>query len=357
MLSFYPGPSELRPEVAHYMQEAVASGVLTANHRSQPFMELMQQAVKEIRRTLAIPSTYQVYFTSSATECWEIIAQSYASLPSLHLYNGAFGKKWLTVRKSLGHEHATAHPFSEHRMLGHQRVSLPFDRGMLCLTHTETSNGTQVRSRIIGKLKKRLPQALVCVDATSSMGGVALEWKSADIWYASVQKCFGLPSGLAVMVCSPKAIQWAKEQSEDSHYNSLLRIEANAQKWQTTHTPNILGIYLLKRAMQDSAPIKQVSNHVKQRAQLIRKALDKAGFELLIGQERVMADTVIAVKYPEGDLPQLKEEAARAGFTLGNGYGKWKPNTFRIANFPAIPDRGVHQLLSFLRKYNMGLHL
>jgi phosphoserine aminotransferase len=56
----------------------------------------------------------------------------------------------------------------------------------------------------------KIPDALIAVDATSSMAGVELDWQSADIWFASVQKCFGLPAGMAVMVCSPRALQYAE---------------------------------------------------------------------------------------------------------------------------------------------------
>ena len=154
-----------------------------------------------------------------------------------------------------------------------------------------------------------------------------------------------MPSGLAVMACSPKALNWAASLDIRDHYNSLLRIQENADKWQTTHTPNILGIYLLGRVMQASDPIKAVSNRLKQRGEYVRKSLRKKGMELLIEQERLQSDTVIAVKYAEERLPQLKEHLQRAGYVLGSGYGPWKTSTFRLANFPAVPDEGFEEML------------
>ena len=35
----------------------------------------------------------------------------------------------------------------------------------------------------------------------------------------------------------------------------------------------------------------------------------------------------------------------------GKGYGEWKKNTWRIANFPAIEDREFIQLFKVLEKY------
>ena len=146
-------------------------------------MKMMEATVSQVKEKLGIPKNYRVFFCTAATECWEIISQSYAPLPSLHVYNGAFGEKWWLSRNRL-HPHAVGQSFSFQRMLGYQQLDFPFQRGLLCLTHNETSNGTQVRNRLIGKLKKRFPQALVCVDATSSMAGVELDWQSGDIWFA-----------------------------------------------------------------------------------------------------------------------------------------------------------------------------
>jgi len=36
---------------------------------------------------------------------------------------------------------------------------------------------------------------------------------------------------------------------------------------------------------------------------------------------------------------------------LGEGYGAFKPLTFRIANFPAIADREIAALKQFLKNY------
>jgi phosphoserine aminotransferase len=38
------------------------------------------------------------------------------------------------------------------------------------------------------------------------------------------------------------------------------------------------------------------------------------------------------------DPMELKERALSQKMILGNGYGAWKENTVRIANFPAMGD-------------------
>ncbi|MDW8288121.1 MAG: aminotransferase class V-fold PLP-dependent enzyme, partial [Flammeovirgaceae bacterium] len=191
----------------------------------------------------------------------------------------------------------------------------------------------------------------ICVDATSSMAGIQLDWLSADIWFASVQKCFGLPAGLAVLICSPRAIQKAQELQHLQHYNSLVFMARMAEVYQTTYTPNVLNIFLLKKLMQTREPIDKVAHKIKQRADKLCQTLLRMGYTCLIADRRLRSDTVIALKDHPEKITFLKKTALQEGFLLGNGYGKWKENTFRIANFPAISDEAMEKLLAFLKKH------
>ncbi|MGB0525434.1 MAG: aminotransferase class V-fold PLP-dependent enzyme [Flammeovirgaceae bacterium] len=332
------------------MQEAVNTGILSANHRSPAFVEMSRNTIQQFKDKLEVPSNYLVFFASSATECWEIIAESFIDQFSFHIYNGAFGEKWFKYRQKLANN-AINHEFSPQRMLGLNALNVPQHTGLICLTQNETSNGTQVRNRLIQKIKTRYKQALICVDATSSMGGVRLAWKSADIWYASVQKCFGLPSGMAVMVCSPKAIQKALALNHNKHYNSLVFMHEKMQDWQTTYTPNILNIFLLGKVMEFVDPIKKTANGLKDRAYDFYQFCQKQGIQLLIETSRLRSDTVIVIKGSETWVGNLKAAALKEGIIFGNGYGTWKNNTFRIANFPALTNDEFEYLKVFLKKH------
>jgi phosphoserine aminotransferase len=70
----------------------------------------------------------------------------------------------------------------------------------------------------------------------------------------------------------------------------------------------------------------------------------------LIQNPRVQSDTVVAVSGTEEYLTEIKAKAKVEGILLGNGYGPWKPYTFRIANFPAITDQEVNTLKEFLKR-------
>src|SRR4051812_13634072 len=101
MISFYPGPSKLYPNVAGFMQHACEEGVLSINHRSKEFIALSKSAIQLTKEKLNIPGDYSVFYTSSATECWEIISQSLVRKQSFHIYNGAFGEKWYEYSRKI----------------------------------------------------------------------------------------------------------------------------------------------------------------------------------------------------------------------------------------------------------------
>ncbi|MEM7549989.1 MAG: aminotransferase class V-fold PLP-dependent enzyme [Bacteroidota bacterium] len=345
-ISFYPGPSKIYDRIPKYVIDGYRKRIFSVNHRSPEFQDLYQKTSAIFKKRLNVPDDYSLFFASSATECWEIIAQSLIKKGSYHFYNGAFGKKW----------------FQQTTALGCRSKSLEFDinseipvseaeigqEDFICVTQNETSNGTQVSSRKIEELKSLFPEKFIAADATSSMAGVRMPWNSADFWYASVQKCFGLPSGMAVIVASNRLIEYALQNDDSVHYNRFSSIVENGRKWQTTHTPNILDIYLLYRSLQDAPKIKNTEDKLlkrKSRIEAAIKAIDSLDF--LVENQNTRSHTVLTVKAENEVIETVNEKAREKGLIFGNGYGEWKSNTFRLANFPALRDSEIDKLINF----------
>ncbi|MBX0289941.1 aminotransferase class V-fold PLP-dependent enzyme [Hymenobacter sp. HSC-4F20] len=352
MYTFNPGPSQVYPQVRQYLQDAFDEGWLSAQHRGERFVQLMRQTVQELKNKLNVPQDYTVFFMSSATECWEVLAQSLTPTKSFHLYSGAFGEKWYEYAKEL-------RPATAGVRFGLDDVpeltSLPgLDEktDLVCITQNETSNATQLRDGVVLNIYNRLPgNALLAVDATSSLGGIQLKYIKADIWYASVQKCFGLPAGLSVMLLSPRAVERLRKINERKHYNSLMAQYEKMLNYQTTHTPNVLGIYLLSRVMADRPAIKVIHQHLQDRATKLYDYFDQATqLSPLVTNPETRSTTVIGLQGPAALIEEVKRRALTQGLQLGSGYGSWKPTSLRIANFPAIPDAAFEQLVQFFAR-------
>lgn len=349
MISFYPGPSRIHDEIPRYVKEAAKEGILSMNHRSPEFIALAKKTAALFRKKLSVPGNYTILYTSSATECWEIIAQSLIVEKSYHFFSGAFGKKWFEYTLAIN-KNAEALLFSREEQLNPNDFSFPYQQAVVCLTHNETSNGTQLSNAVLKQFRSKNPRALIAVDATSSMAGVQLDFKQADIWFASVQKCFGLPAGLAIMVCSPQAIARAKAIQEKVHYNSMASMIAMMEKWQTTHTPNVMTIYLLMRVLENAKGIREVHKTTVERYKKWETYAENTNLlKPLIENKQVRSLTVLPLQGEAKAIDLIKKRAKKQGFLLGEGYGDLKQSTLRIANFPAIKSREINGLMAFLQ--------
>jgi phosphoserine aminotransferase len=358
MLNFYPGPSKIYPQIKDFAAEAFASGILEKNHRSDDFMQLLKDCKWLLKSHLNIPEDYEVFFTSSATESWEIGIQSLFKGKIRFFYNGAFGKKWfkyaVTNAQINGSLQFAIPQIRGSRFFVNQKIEeaeIDPDNDIICCVANETSNGTQILNESLVALKVKCPHSLLFIDATSSLGGSSLDISLGDVWLASSQKCFGLPSGLGILILSPRAIEKAIEINERNHYNSLVFIKENFDKNQTHYTPNILGIYLLKRNLEYLENIHFISKRLKARAEKIYSFFEKrSDFEILVENTETRSDTIIAVKpiSVSGLFAYLFENK----IIIGKGYGEWKRDTVRIANFPAISDEDFDTLFQVLTKYS-----
>ncbi|MBC7485212.1 MAG: aminotransferase class V-fold PLP-dependent enzyme [Cytophagaceae bacterium] len=331
----------------HYIHDAFQSGILSQNHRSPAFMQLYENTWTTVRSYFEVPDDYSLYFVSSATECWEILSQELGQLKNLHLYNGAFGEKGFNINASFHPNTVIGLPFDQEENPAAQTYSAE----VIHLTQNETANGTQLSAVWLKVLRKNNTTAFITVDATSSLGGQALPMASADVWFASVQKCLGLPSGMAVLICSKRLVDFCKKNNS-GYYNSITSLEDQFQKRQTTHTPNILGIYLLYRVLSERLKLNELHHTLKQQARQWYELIEQhALFESLIYNKDVRSDTIITVKGNPSDIERFKNHCAEKEYIIGNGYGADKNSTFRIANFPAHQAAEVaflqHLLINF----------
>jgi len=349
--TFYPGPSRLYDQVSAFSADAFAKGILSMNHRSAASEEMYNITKVRLFDFLNVPEGYHLAFVSSATECWEIISQSLVEEQITHLYNGDFGKKWFEFSQKLKPQ-AQEIDFSVDDLLKPEILDISLENEWICLTQNETSNGTQIHDEVLGAFRKAFIDQYIAVDATSSLGGINLNIGNADLWFASVQKCFGLPSGLGLLIYSDAVVQKAESIGEKNHYNSFLNIHQNSLKNQTHYTPNVLDIYLLFRLLETLPNIQEIGIRIETRAKhLYNYFQGYSEFQPISQNPFCYSDTVLAFEGEPAFITELKNVARQNGLILGNGYGNWKSNSFRIANFPAIPDNEMEELVRFFDKF------
>ena len=348
MLSFYPGPSKVYPEVLGFIQEAFQEGMVSINHRSPRFEKLLKATLDSLHEKWNIPADYTIYFISSATEAWEIVSQSLVEEKSMHLYNGAFGKKWAHYASQI-HPESVSYAFDLQASLSDISQNINFSGiDTLCLVQSETSNGS---GQVIQRSDYALdPSSILAVDATSSMGGILLPWLEADVWLASVQKCLGIPAGLGLLICSPKALERAEKLQKRAHYNDILLMEENRKLFQTHYTPNVLSIFVLHKLTQFLPNLTEIHAQTMEKSTRLAEFWDtQKGLDFLIKNPALRLPTVLALKGNPTDIQNIKNICLQNQIELGNGYGEWKENTVRIANFPSHTSADFDQLFNTLR--------
>ncbi len=350
MIYFTPGPSQLYPTVKKHIHQAIEDDIPSLSHRSEKFHTIVKESYDSLRKLLDIPENYQIFHLASATEAMERIIENCVADKSFHFVNGSFAKRFYQIALDL-----KKHPVLISSDIGKgfevKKVKIPLRTEVITITHTETSGGTAFPLTDITYLRKTYPKSLIAIDIVSSVPYVNLDFQSIDCIFFSVQKGFGLPAGLGVLIVSPKAMKKAlvltKKGLNVGSYHKFQTLSEHAAKYQTIETPNVLGIYLFHKVLQDflKKGVKQIREETDEKAKMLYDFFDShPRFKPFVKDKRFRSNTVIVIGTPTGSksiLANLKDK----GFTVGSGYGDMKEKQIRIANFPAIQRQDIKVLL------------
>lgn len=350
---FTPGPSQLFPTVETHLKQAIKDQILSISHRSKTYMEMHTGAVDVVRKILAVPPVYRIFFMGSATEAMERIIQNTVEKKSTHFVNGSFSERFFLVAKELGKSPQSVEvPWGE-GFPADEKIDP--DTELLCFTQNETSTGVALPMELIYAYHKKYPRMLIAMDIVSSVPYPVIDVQQLDIIFFSVQKGFGLPAGMGVLIVSPRAMEKAhylraKGVSIGS-YHSFPEMAKYGDKSQTPETPNVEDIYLLQKVGADMLQIgmDQIRRRVASNADALYSFFTSQKiFPIFVQSRQFRSPTVIVVQTPQGSEKIISVLKAQQ-LVVGDGYGPYKGKQLRIANFPAHQTRDVKKLIRLLR--------
>lgn len=351
-----PGPSHPYPRLREFLDEAWAQDIMAISHRGRAFADVYRRADVALRLLMSIPSDYVITFVGSATEAMERSVQGTVSDRSHHFIQGAFAEKWYAVAEQLG-----KHPTATRAPAGRPFPSLhvPADAELICITHNETSTGAMVPEAVLRGIISQPHQPLIALDVVSSAPLSELPWSQLDLVFFSVQKAFGLPAGLGVLVISPRAVAKSQELARDGHtvgsYHGLPQLVAAAEKYQTPATPNVLGMYLLGRVAEDMGQRGIATLRAANReraAQLYETIAHHAHMRPFVEDRQWQSPTVIVADVHQGNT-RLLRHMSELQLILGDGYAGFKDAHVRIANFPSVDEVTFSRLQHHLRRFQV----
>lgn len=350
------GPTQLYPIVRDEMIKALDENILSLSHRSKEFMEIYKSTADGIRKLLGVPASHKVFFLSSGTECMERILENLVATKSFHFVNGSFSKRFYTTAKELSKEPEKLE-VEYGRSFDFEGTRVPDDAELICLTQNETSTGVALDMQEIYKLKDRYPDKLIALDIVTGAPYIKIDFDRIDCAFFSVQKGFGLPGGLGVLIVNDRCLAKAEDilaaGASTGSYHSFQSLAANADKDQTAITPNVMNIYLLGKVCEylNDIGIETIRKDTEEKAALLYAALENSpALKPFVKDPKDRSMTTIVIQVPEGEAAAIRERLAAQGIIVSTGYKEYKDKQIRIGNFPMHTKENIQNIITHLPK-------
>ena len=399
-----PGPTPLPPEVLQ------ALGRQMISHRSGEYRELHQEVAAGVQKFFQTKNDV-LLFTSSGTGTMEAAVVNTLSPGDkvLGVTIGIFGDRFMDVARSHGID-LTVLKFPMGQAADPEAVAEAFakipDCKAILITHNETSTAiandlaaitkaVRVRAEVgppevesggayrgspfaahpssnIGPVtfslhtlrdgaRKDSPRRaalsfpLFLVDAVSSMGNVDIpvDALGLDVVFASSQKAWMAPPGIAMVSVSPKAWEASKTAKCTRYYFDFRHMKKYHDRGETPETPAISTLFALQAALKlmFTRGVRETFAYYRDLAAYTRKTLADHGF-VLFGDQFHASSTVTACLVPDGvtdeDFRGLLKK--KYGVILSGGKGEVKGSIVRIAHMGLVGrediDKAVEAMAS-----------
>lgn len=326
-----PGPTPVPPQVL------ARTSAPMVNHRGSAFKELYPRVLERLKPIFG--TVEQIYMvTGSGTAGMEMAVANLVSpgTPVLCLVGGFFGQRWRDMCRAFGAEvHELVYPWdkaADPAWVGEYLKEHP-EIEVIFATHNESS--TAVINDIEALAKARGDhQALLVVDAVSSLGGVPVkmdEW-GIDVVVSASQKCLMAPPGLAFVSFSRRAKEVALKARTSRYYFDLSIYDRYWERNEPPFTPNISLVFALDEALQilEAEGLENVFARHRLMRDMVREGVRALGLELLVA-ETYASPTVTGVKVDDAD--QFRQHIRlKYGVEFAGGQGPFAGKIIRIGH-------------------------
>jgi len=331
---YIPGPTGVRADVVEAMCEPMFG------HRMDRMTDLYTTIVEDTKAFLGTDNDV-IVLTASGTEFWEASTLNLVDEHILVPTCGAFSERHANVAERLGKDvDRLEYDWGEAIDPEDVREALETsDEGYDVVASVMNESSTGVRNPIeeIGDVVAEYPDTYFVVDAVSALGGdhVDIDAHGIDVIFASTQKAFAMPPGLAVCVVSEDAYERELEKGSASWYGGFQRcLDYYDRKGQTHSTPAIpimLAYHQQMKHMLEEGHEERAERH-REMAEYTREWA-REHFDLF-PESGYESQTVSCIENTQGiDVAETIETVSeRYDMVFSNGYGSIGEETFRIGH-------------------------
>ncbi|MBA2287541.1 MAG: alanine--glyoxylate aminotransferase family protein [Ktedonobacteraceae bacterium] len=297
-----PGPTTVPREVLAEMARPMI------NHRGPEFAAIMRRVSARLQyffQTTAPVLTYAASGTGGQESAIVNLFSAGEHVVSITI--GSFGNRIAKIAETYGLQ-VTRIEFpwgqaADPAVVEEHLKSMPPYRGVL-LTHNETSTGVTNDVQTLAALIRRLnPDALIVVDAVSSLGCVPLEMDQwdLDVVFTGSQKGWMTPPGMMMIAASPRAWEANKTAKLPRFYFDWAKSLKKFEIGQHPVTPPVSIFYALDLSLEMmlAEGREAIFARHQRTAEYVRWRAKEMGLPLL-ADHQYASNTVTAVRTPEG---------------------------------------------------------
>ncbi|HHY10257.1 MAG TPA: alanine--glyoxylate aminotransferase family protein [Firmicutes bacterium] len=326
-----PGPAPVPAEVSLQMARPMI------NHRGRTFQTKFPEIMRRLQPLFGTERTIYM-ITGSGTAGMETAVSNLLrpQVPVLCLVGGFFGRRWQELCQAYGADVHTLEfswgsgikpPAVGDYLKQHPEIELIF------VVHNESSTAVLNDVEKIAKAREG-HQALLVVDAVSSLGGVPFkmdEW-GVDVVVSASQKCLMAPPGTAFISVSARAFEYLKDNPQGRYYFDLRKYAEYLERGETPFTPNINNVFALEAALDmiEAEGLDNVYARHNLMRDMLRSGIKALGLELLTTKQDA-SPTVTAVKIEQADAFRARINQ-RFGVEFAGGQGVHAGKIIRIGH-------------------------
>ncbi len=345
LMLMIPGPTPV-PE-----QVLLALAKHPIGHRSGEFSAVMADVLQGLKWLYQTQNDVLV-LAASGTGAMEAGIINFLSPGDRVLVgsNGKFGERWAEVCEaySLNVERITAEwgkPLDPEEFRTRLEADTQKEIKAVIVTHSETSAGVLNDLEAINRHVKAHGQALILVDAVTSVGAVNLpvdEW-GLDVVASGSQKGFMIPPGLGFVAVGPRAWDAYATAKLPRYYLDLGKYRKDAAKNTTPFTPPVNLIFALQVAlrMMQAEGLESIFARHQRQMNATRAAVKAMGLPLL-GSDQSASPAITAVAPVGVEAEQVRSVMKkRFDIALAGGQDHLKGKIFRIGHLGFVSDRDI----------------
>jgi alanine-glyoxylate transaminase/serine-glyoxylate transaminase/serine-pyruvate transaminase len=351
---FIPGPTNLPEAVRRSLD------VPMEDMRAPDFPSFTLPLFQDLKKIFKTEAGQVFVFPGSGTGGWEAALSNTLSPGDrvLAARIGQFSHLWIDMCKRLGleveevdcewGEGVPVERFAE-------ILAADKDRKVKAVLVTQNETATGVTSDVPG-VRRALDAAghpaMLFVDGVSSIASIDFrmdEW-GVDVAVSGSQKGFMLPTGLAIVATSPKALEAGKTAKLHRCYfdfADMARANKDGYFPYTPATTLLRGLRTSVDLLLEEGLDNVFARHHRL-AEAVRRGVAAWGLKLCAKQPKWYSDTVSAIVVPSHvDSTKLAHHAYhRYGLSLGIGLSKVAGRVFRIGHLGALNELMVLSALA-----------